>query len=88
MPYDLYGQYYASERDAINAEMAQCAEIDARLAYEKAQKLERNLYERQMMSDYETSQKVDYLMSKIEELEKRVVELESAGRRVVLPEGE
>jgi polyhydroxyalkanoate synthesis regulator phasin len=88
MPYDLYGQYYASERDAINAEMAQCAEIDARLSYEKAQKLERELHERQMYADYESSQKIDYLMSKIEELEKRIAELESGTNRVVLPEGE
>ncbi len=32
MPYDLYGTYYATEREALNAEMAQCAAIDAGIA--------------------------------------------------------
>ncbi len=32
MPHDLYGNYYPSERDAMNAEMVQCAAIDASLA--------------------------------------------------------
>jgi len=36
MPYDLYGTYYASERDALNAEMAQCAAIDAGIAERNA----------------------------------------------------
>jgi len=30
MPYDLYGNWYASEIDAINAETAQMNEIDNR----------------------------------------------------------
>lgn len=47
MPYDLYGQYYASSRDAENAEMAQCAEIDARAAYKKVADLERQLQQQQ-----------------------------------------
>lgn len=28
MPYDLYGNYYKSEREAMNAELAQMSEID------------------------------------------------------------
>lgn len=72
MPYDLYGTYYASARDAENAEMAQIAEIDARLAYEKAQKVE----QQQQYADYELQQKIDFLMNKVEELEKRIVQLE------------
>ncbi len=75
MPYDLYGNYYASERDAINAEMAQCAEIDARLAYEKAEKLERESYLKQQYNDYELQQKIDFLIEKVEMLEKEVERL-------------
>jgi len=33
--YDLYGNYYLSRRDALNAEDAQCAAIDARIAMKK-----------------------------------------------------
>lgn len=39
MPYDLYGQYYSSARDAENAELAQCAEIDARHAAKEVSQL-------------------------------------------------
>ena len=74
MPYDLYGKYYASSRDAENAEMAQCAEIDARLAYEKVTQLEEQIGSQ---PDYEMWQKVDYLMSKIEEFENKIKILEN-----------
>lgn len=73
--YDLYGRYYPNINDAYNAEMAQCAEIDARLAYEKAEKLESELHNKQQYQDYELTQKVEYLMSKIESLEKEIVML-------------
>lgn len=75
MPYDLYGNYYASERDAYNAEMAQCAEIDARLAYEKVEQLEREIHNREQYQEYELHQKVDYLMDKVESLEKEITML-------------
>jgi len=77
MAYDLYGNYYASERDAYNAEMAQCAEIEARLAYEKVEKLEQEVYIRQQHQEYELHQKVDYLMDKVESLEKEITMLKS-----------
>lgn len=77
MPYDLYGQYYASERDAINAEMAQCAEIDARLAYEKAEKLERQYHDRMQQEQYLGSEQIAFLMGKVQELEERIKLLES-----------
>lgn len=38
--FDLYGNYYPREIDAINAEMAQCAEIDARIANQKLREME------------------------------------------------
>jgi hypothetical protein len=42
--FDLYGQYYENSRDAHNAEDAQCAAIDARLATERADQSESYLY--------------------------------------------
>lgn len=50
--YDLYGQYYPSRRDAENAEMAQCAAIDANLAYQQQQKLEQEMYNNQQREYY------------------------------------
>lgn len=38
MPYDLYGTYYASSRDAENAELAQMAEINSRYAMKDMQR--------------------------------------------------
>lgn len=76
MPYDLYGTYYASARDAENAEMAQRAEIDANLAYISSQKLEQKHIDSQLR-EHEMCQKIDYLMYKIQELENRIVEFES-----------
>ena len=64
MPYDLYGNFYSSERDALNAELAQVAEIDARLAHEETLDIERSMYEKDMyINDLET---------RIKELEDRV----------------
>jgi len=74
MPYDLYGQYYASSRDAENAEMAQCAAIDADIANRKVAKLEKILYEQQQptQQDYEFQELNEYVKS----LEKRIELLE------------
>ena len=38
--YDLYGNYYPREIDAINAEMAQCSDIDRRNNAPRQQELE------------------------------------------------
>lgn len=75
MPYDLYGNYYAKEIDAINAEMAQCAAIDADIANRRVAELERKLYEQQhpTQQDYE----LNHLWQKIQELEQRVAQLEA-----------
>ena len=73
--YDLYGNSYRTSQEALNAEMAQCAEIDARIANEKLQQLEDEQL-RQYEAEYEKDQKIEYLMSKIEELEKRIEKLE------------
>ena len=61
MPHDLYGNYYESERDAMNAEYAQMAVIDAGLA-------ERN--------SRESAMTMDLLMRMVDELNQRVQVLE------------
>jgi len=78
--YDLYGRYYPNINDAYNAEMAQCAEIDARLAYEKSEQLERKMYEQQQYNDYELRQKVDYPMRKVESLEQDIEKLKGRNK--------
>ena len=77
--YDLYGNSYRTATEAMNAEMAQCAEIDARLADERISKLEsqqRNEYQSEQWIEYERDQKIDYLMGEVEYLRKKVDELE------------
>jgi polyhydroxyalkanoate synthesis regulator phasin len=71
MPYDLYGQYYASARDAENAEMAQCAEIDARHAEKKAEVLQQELYNEQSNSN-NLWQYVQMLEERIKTLENKM----------------
>lgn len=63
--FDLYGTYYPRETDAINAETAQCAAIDAELALRKANASESTLYGLCEANHYE-----------IMELRERVVALE------------
>ena len=75
--YDYDCKHYFGTISAENAEMAQCAEIDARLAYQKAEKLEKQMYQQQYQQDYEMQQKVDFLISKVEELENRIKSLEN-----------
>lgn len=41
--FDLYGNYYPNANDALNAEMAQCNEIDNRINQKKINDLERKL---------------------------------------------
>jgi hypothetical protein len=74
MPYDLYGQYYASSRDAENAELAQMAQIDAGINARKIESLERRIYEQQQPPEqYET---INRLMLRIEEMNQRISHLE------------
>lgn len=84
--FDLYGNSYPTAREALNAEMAQCAEIDARIADERISKLEnqlskfenqqRNEYETEQRMEYDRDQTIDYLMDKVQMLEEKVIELE------------
>ena len=71
--YDLYGNYYPNAYDALNAEMAQCNEIDNRLNREKIDELERKLHEQQRPSNDE---EIHYLWQKIQQLEERIALLE------------
>ena len=73
--YDLYGTYYPNLNDALNAEMAQCNEIDNRFNQKKINELERQLHERQPYLSNE--EEIHYLWEKIKELEKRIIKLES-----------
>ena len=52
--YDLYGNYYPNLQDAIDAEMDQIAEINAR----RVQRME---YEDEMRRQYEDEMYQDYL---------------------------
>jgi hypothetical protein len=63
--YDLYGTYYPNTQDALNAEIAQMAQIDARQAHDELEK-----------SKYDYDCDFGFLHSRIEELEKRVDVLE------------
>lgn len=65
MPYDLLGNYYKSERDAINAELAQMSEIDNRINNERLRKLEQE----QQVPDRDLWQYIYMLEERIKALE-------------------
>jgi len=65
--YDLYGNWYPRTQDALNAEEAQCARIDARIAIEHQQKI-----------NYEMDMLMSYLKDENELLKKRIKELEQS----------
>lgn len=63
--FDLYGNSYKTEIEATNAEMAQCAEIESRLAFQKAQNLANN----QQRSEHFIYERMNYLEERIKKLE-------------------
>ncbi len=65
MPYDLYGNHYASRRDAENAEMAQMAAIDADIAYREMERMK----DRQQSEENNIWQYIHMLEERIERLE-------------------
>lgn len=73
--YDLYGRYYSDMNDAINAEMAQCAAIDADIASRKVADLGKRFYQQQepTQQDYDFFELKEYVKS----LEQRIELLES-----------
>lgn len=68
MPYDLYGQYYASARDAENAELAQCAEIDSRLNQKEIEKLQAD----QQYNEHYVWEYIQMLEERIKALEEKL----------------
>jgi uncharacterized protein YlxW (UPF0749 family) len=66
--YDLYGNYYQNSRDAMNAEMAQCASIDAGIAERETRQQQTELNALQN-DNYYLGQKVTELEEKIKKLE-------------------
>lgn len=71
--YDLHGRYYPNINDALNAEMAQCNEIDNRYNRKQIQDLERKLHNQQQQAP---NQEIDFLMGKCQELQQRIEQLE------------
>jgi hypothetical protein len=63
--FDLYGNSYRTRLEAENAEMAQCAEIDARLAQQEVAQL----HQEQRRSEY-------FLYERINSLEQRLATIE------------
>lgn len=82
--YDLYGNNYATRQEALNAEMAQCASIEAAVAYREIKKLrsEMQQQQQQQLPDepgyYDLLQYCQNLEKRIEELEKLTYSLRPA----------
>lgn len=74
--YDLHGNYYPNKEDAINAEMAQCAEIGARHDRQEVRQVQDNMQTiSQYLADYDR---------RIKELELKVSILEAQNKREVV----
>ena len=73
--YDLYGTYYPNANDAMNAEIAQCNEIDMRYVKRDIRDLQR--MPPQSNEPVPHKDLIHYLCEKIEELEKRILLIEN-----------
>jgi predicted RNase H-like nuclease (RuvC/YqgF family) len=69
--YDLYGNYYQNSRDAMNAEMAQCASIDAGIA-EREMKQQQTELNALQSDNYYLGQRVAELEETIKRLEEKL----------------
>ena len=63
--FDLYGNSYRTQQEALNAEAAQCAEIDAGIAAKTAEEA----YHNQQQSEYWLNQRISYLEERIKLIE-------------------
>ncbi len=72
MPYDLYGNSYKTSQEALNAEMAQCAEIDNRIMRDKHEQQENNLHG--------LEETIHYMQGHINSLVERVNKLEEQAK--------
>lgn len=66
--FDLYGTYYADSRDALIAEEAQCARIDAEIAIQRSNRTEATLYGLCEGNHYEILQ----LQERVQKLEEQL----------------
>jgi len=72
--YDLYGRYYPNIEDAINAEMAQCAAIDADYTRRELDELRQDM---QQPHPSPLNDEFMKLWDYVRDLEQRVKQLES-----------
>ncbi len=68
--YDLHGRYYPNINDAINAEMAQCAAIDADIAMREVNKMKEYMQTTSDQAYYDAIEYCKLLERRIEQLEK------------------
>lgn len=73
--YDLYGNSYRTRLEAENAEMAQCAAIDADIAYREMEQMKQQMYAMQQPTPQE--EEINHLKGQILLLEARLSKLES-----------
>lgn len=73
--FDLYGRYYPNVNDAINAEMAQCAAIDADIAMREVQDMKRQMQGQQHPDPL--SDEFNSIWLYIKQLEERIKILEA-----------
>lgn len=67
MPHDLYGTYYPTEREALAAEMSQCAAIDASIAARDVRLLQEHAqYEAEMTEQWKLH--IEERLSRLEKL--------------------
>ena len=64
--YDLYGNSYRTAQEALNAELAQCAEIDASIAMRNSEET----LKRQQQAEFSLLQRIDFLEQRVDYLEK------------------
>ena len=76
--YDLYGNYYPNINDALNAEMSQCNEIDNRFNQNKNKRTWKKIAwtTNFFLNKNDINKELYHLLSKIEELEERILNLE------------
>jgi hypothetical protein len=74
--YDLYGNSYGTRREALNAETAQMAAIDADIAYREMEDMKRQLSQLQQPTPIDEElnrlhQRIAHLEERLEKLEKQ-----------------
>lgn len=80
--FDLYGNSYATRREALNAEEAQCAAIDADIANRKVRELEKKIDNMSHPNPLEFE--LSHIWSYINALEERIKYLESITKHLNL----